>query len=204
MSTTEVQLRFAAEFALFLVSLAGLGFAALRADLLVSRAAARGAAAAGVTALASAAFLRGALILDDPRDATTVSLRVAGIALLAVAALRWRATSGGQALLAVGLLALVASEAVAMALDDPGALADGVRGAGALAIGIALVVASTRAISARIAASAATILFLVITVLAVALSAVITDNVEDEAVRRYSARAESEAQGADARGAPSC
>ncbi|MDP1806899.1 MAG: HAMP domain-containing protein, partial [Acidimicrobiales bacterium] len=53
---------------------------------------------------------------------------------------------------------------------------------------------------ARIAASAATILFLVITVLAVALSTVITSNVEDEAIRRYGARAESEAQGATEQG----
>ena len=74
---------------------------------------------------------------------------------------------------------------------DP--VVDVARGIGAAAIGVALVLASTRAISARIAASAAVILFLVITALAVALSTVITDNVEDEAIRRYGARAETEA-----------
>ena len=51
MSTTEVQLRFAAEFALFLVSVAGLGYAALRADLLLERVTARVAAALGFAAL---------------------------------------------------------------------------------------------------------------------------------------------------------
>jgi PAS domain S-box-containing protein len=71
---------------------------------------------------------------------------------------------------------------------------EAVRGAGALLLGGALVVASARAISARIATSSAAIVFVVITALAVALSAVITDNVEDEAVRRYGARAETEAQ----------
>src|SRR6185295_3974118 len=54
--------------------------------------------------------------------------------------------------------------------------------------------------SARIAASAATILFAVITILAVALSAVITSNVEDEAIRRYGARAETEAQAVEDEG----
>ncbi len=68
-----------------------------------------------------------------------------------------------------------------MVADQSTAAIDAARGLGALAIGASLVVASTRAISARIATSAAAILFVVITVLAVALSAVITDNVEDEA-----------------------
>src|SRR3546814_19372070 len=57
-------------------------------------------------------------------------------------------------------------------------------------------VASARSISARIAATAAGILFVVITVVALGLSAVITDNVEDEALQRYAARAETEAQAA--------
>src|SRR3546814_19314140 len=55
-------------------------------------------------------------------------------------------------------------------------------------------VASARSISARIAATAAGILFVVITVVALGLSAVITDSVEDEALQRYAARAETEAQ----------
>ncbi len=200
MSTTEVQLRFAAEFALFLVAVAGLGYAALRSDLLVERAAARAGAACGFAALAAAAFLSGALIVDDPAAGTVVALRVAGVVLLAIASRGWRTANGGRTLLWIGLVALVVAEVAATVGDDPGAVVDVARGLGAFAVGAALVVASTRAISARIAASAAAILFLVITVLAVALSAVITDNVEDEAIRRYSARAESEAQGADDQG----
>ncbi len=202
MSTTEVQLRFAAEFALFLVSLAGLGYAALRADLLVDRTVARGAAAVGFAALAAAAFLRGALIVEDPTSSAPAALRITGVVLLAVASRWWRPANGGRTLLWIGLVALVVAEGTASLAEasQEGVLVDVSRGLGALAVGVALVVASTRAISARIAASAATILFLVITVLAVALSAVITDNVEDEAIRRYGARAESEAQGANEQG----
>jgi len=200
MSTTEVQLRFAAEFALFLVSLAGLGYAALRADLLVERAPARAGAAAGFAALAAGAFLSGALIVDDPGDATVVALRVAGVVLLTLSSRWWRTANGGRTLLWIGLLALATAEVTAAVSDDQATLVDAARGIGALAVGVALVVASTRAISARIAASAAAILFLVIAVLAVSLSAVITDNVEDEAIRRYGARAENEAQGATEQG----
>jgi PAS domain S-box-containing protein len=193
MSATEVQLRFAAEFALFLVSLAGLGFAFLRADLLVERSTARIGAALGFASLAVAAFLSGALVVDDPSTGGVVGLRVAGLVVLALAARWWRTNRGGRTVLLIGLVALAVSE-MGPLLDDSGLILDVARGLGALAIGVALVVASTRAISARIAASASAILFVVITVLAVALSTVITDNVEDEAVRRYSARAETEAQ----------
>lgn len=200
MSTTEVQLRFAAEFALFLVSLAGLGYASLRADLLVERAPARAGAAAGFATLAAAAFLSGALIVDDPADPAVAALRIAGVVLLAFASRWWRTANGGRIVLWIGLLALVVAEVAVGVGDDQGMVIDAARGIGALAVGVALVVASTRAISARIAASAAAILFLVITVLAVALSAVITDNVEDEAIHRYDARAESEAQGATEQG----
>ena len=156
------------------------------------------AAALGFAALAAAAFLSGALIVDDPSEATVVALRVAGIVLLAAhLALVAHRARGPARCCGSASSALAAAEVTLALADDPGIAVDAVRGIGALAIGASLVVASTRAISARIAASAAAILFVVITVLAVALSAVITDNVEDEAIRRYSARAETEAQGAD-------
>ncbi|MGH9276044.1 MAG: hypothetical protein ACRDZU_15475, partial [Acidimicrobiales bacterium] len=201
MSATDVQLRFAAEFALFLVALAGLGFALLRPDLLVDRVSARAGAAAGFAALAGAAFLSGALIVDDPAAGGIVALRVGGMVVLALTARWWRTHRACRTLLLVGIVALVLAE-VALGGDQTSSAVDAARGLGALAIGASLVVASTRAISARIATSAATILFVVITVLAVALSTVITDNVEDEALRRYGARAETEAQTASKQGVP--
>jgi PAS domain S-box-containing protein len=192
MSATEVQLRFAAEFALFLVALAGLGFAFLRSDLLVQRSAARLSAAVGFTCLAASAFLSGALIAESPTDAGVVGLRLVGLVGLGVSAPWWRTNRGGRTLLLIGIAALATAEAGA-SVDDPSSVVDVARALGALAIGASLVVLSTRAISARIAASASAILFVVITVLAVALSTVITDNVEEEAIRRYGARADTEA-----------
>ncbi len=200
MSATDVQLRFAAEFALFLVSLAGLGFAFLRADLLVERLAARAGAASGFAALGAAAFLSGALVVDDPTTGGVVALRAAGLILLILVSRWWHTNRGGRTLLLIGLAALALAE-LGPTIDETGWTFDAARALGALALGASLVVASARAISARIAASAAAILFVVITVLAVALSAVITDNVEDEAVRRIGARAESEAEFAGDEGA---
>lgn len=199
MSATEVQLQFAALFALFLVSLAGAGFALLRAELLVERAALRLVATAGFTALAVGAFLSGALLTGDPAAGGAVGLRLLGLAALAVTSQGWRRERGGHSLLLIGLVATALAE-LGPVLDDLGSVLDSARALGALAIGGALVVASTRSISARIAASASAILFVVITVLAVALSTVITNNVEREAVRRYGARAETEAQAASDEG----
>ena len=90
---------------------------------------------------------------------------------------------------------------VLVVLDQSATGAEVARGVGALLIGACLVAASTRAISARIATSAAAIVLVVITALAVALSSVVTGNVEDEAVRRYGARADTEAQATAAQGA---
>jgi two-component system sensor histidine kinase VicK len=195
MSATDVQVRFAAEFALFLVALAGLGFSFLRSDLLVVKPLARAAAAVGFAGLATAALLSGALIVDEPTDPVVVALRLMAIALLAAASLRWQPDQRGRELLRIGLVALVLAE-VLLSNDQASTLADAARVIGALGVGACLVVASGRIISARIAATGAMILFAVITVIAVSLSAVISDNIEDEALRRYGARAETEAAAA--------
>jgi PAS domain S-box-containing protein len=192
MSATDVQVRFAAEFALFLVSLAGFGFAFLRSDLLVVRPVARAASTVGFAGLATAALLSGALVVDDPTDPIVVALRLGGVTLLGAASLAWRPDRTGRDLLRIGLVALVLAE-VALSNDQASTLADAARGIGALAVGACLVGASSRVISARIAATGAMILFAVITVVAVSLSSVVSNNIEDEALNRYGARAETEA-----------
>jgi two-component system sensor histidine kinase VicK len=192
MSATDVQVRFAAEFALFLVAFAGVGFAFLRSDLLVLKPAARVASVLGFACLVTAGFLSGALIVDEPTDPVVVALRLAGIVLLAGSSLAWRTDRGGRELLRIGLVALVVAEIV-LSNDQASTLADAARGIGALAVGACLVGASARVISARIAATGAMILFAVITAVAVALSSVVSSNIESEALDRYSARVDTEA-----------
>jgi PAS domain S-box-containing protein len=194
----EAQLRFAAELALFLVAAAGVGLVARRSELLVTRAHARGLAILGFAVVGAAALLRGGSLLDDP-DATVVpALRVAGIAVLLLASSWWRRDNGGRALVWGGLVLLGVGETLAAV--DRIAEGDAVRVVGALVLGAALFLASSRAIAARIAAAAAAILLVVVTVLSLALTEVVGGNVEDEAVRRYSARAATETAAAEVQG----
>jgi two-component system, OmpR family, sensor histidine kinase VicK len=192
-SELDVQVRFAAEFALFLVSAAGVGFALLRADLLVERTSRRAMVAVGFVGLAAAAYLRGASVLEDDA-AAVVGVRLAAVALLALASLGWRRGRGGRELIWLGLLGLLVAEVAAS--GDQWRLADVARGIGALGLGAALVAASSRSIPARIAATSSAILLVAVTTVAIALSAVISANVEDEAIRRYGARAATEAAAA--------
>lgn len=200
MTATEVQVQFAAEFALFLVALSGLGFALLRPELLFRRRMAQVPVALAFAAVAAAAFAAGALIVDDLEQGSLVGLRVGGTVVLAVSARTWHARRGTRALLLLGVVSLAAAELLTQ-LDQSRTLVEAARGAAALSVGASLVAASTRSVSARIASSAAAIVLVVITALAVALSTVVTDNVEDEAVQRYGARASTEAQATAAQGA---
>jgi PAS domain S-box-containing protein len=200
MTATEVQVRFAAEFALFLVALSGLAFVLLRPDLLVRRRLARAGAAAAFAALAVAALTSGALLVDDPDEAWLVGLRVGAVVVLGASAGAWHTRRGARHLLVGGCVALLVAELL-VALEQGTTWVELARGVGALGLGACLVAASTRAISARIATSAAAIVLVVITALAVALSSVVTGNVEDEAVRRYGARADTEAQATASQGA---
>jgi PAS domain S-box-containing protein len=198
MSTAGAQLQFGAEFALFLVAVAGLSFVLLKAELLVDGAAPRFAMAAGLGCLATAAFLHGSLVVDDADSAGLVALRVAAIVLLAFAPVAWRSTVAGRVSLWAGIVALACSEA---ALHTENAtLGDWLRAAGALGLGLAFFTAGRRSIPTRIAASSAAILLAVVLAVALALSVVISNNVEDEAVRRFSAEASSQADSATAQG----
>jgi PAS domain S-box-containing protein len=192
MSSTDVQLRFAAEFSLFLVSLAGIGFAFLRADLLARRPSARWVATVGFFLLGVAAFASGALLIDDPSDGLLVGLRIGGIVLVSLASTAWRTDRGGRELLRIGMVALLVAEVASFA-DKSASVVDLARMLGALGIGASLLAVSSRVISARIAATGAMLVLAVITVVAVTLSAVISNNIEDDAIRRYEARAKQEA-----------
>jgi len=199
MSAIEVQVRFAAQFALFLAAASGVGFVLLRGDLLARTRPARLAAVVGFSALGAAGFVAGAMLVDDAAAPGLVAARLAGVVVLCVASIGWQERRGSRTLLLGGVVGVVAAELLE-ALDQSVQVVEVVRGLGALVLVGSLVAASGRAISARVATSASAIVLLVITALAVALSAVITDNVEDEAIRRYGARADTEAQAVSQQG----
>lgn len=192
MTTEAAQLQFAAEFTLFIAAIAAIAVTALRPDLLTRRALGRILLVVGSAALAGAAFLHGSLLVGDGADPVLMALRLGGIAAAAAAIATWQVPRGAQGASATGILALAAAEGLAAA--DLERLADGARGAGAVLFGIGLLVGSRRAIAARVAMAAAAVVLLVVTVLSIALSVVIAENVEDEVARRYEARADTESQ----------
>lgn len=191
MPASAAQTQFAAEFALFLVVLAGLALVALRPELLTAGRAARAALAAGFLALGVSAFLHGSLLVEGANHPVIVALRAAGLAGLIVGGRRWRPTGISRQLFwaAVGVLAV----ALAATLAGAASLAAGTRALGALVLGAALLVGSRRSIAARVAASAAATLLLVVLVLSVALSAVVASTVREEFLLRLDARASAEA-----------
>ncbi len=192
MTTEAAQLQFAAEFTLFLVAVAAIAVTALRPRLLVQRVTPRAVFLVGAGALAIAAFLHGSLLVDDAADPGLLSLRAIGLLAVAVGVVAWEGVPSARVTAIVGLLVLAGAE-VAVATEHE-RIADATRGMGALFLAIALLVASRRAIAARVATAAAAVVLLVITALSIVLSVVISDNVENEVARRYEARAETESQ----------
>ncbi|MCU1352761.1 MAG: hypothetical protein JWM05_1970 [Acidimicrobiales bacterium] len=193
MSTTAAaQLAFAAEFAVFLVSVAGLS-CALRPDLLADRPAARSALAAGFLGLATVSFLHGSLIVGDARQPALAAVRIVSAVLVAVGGLRWRAGWRGRVLVAAGVLALLGGSVALIVGGGHPAFADACRLTGAIALGGAIVSAGRRSIPARIGINAAALLLGVVLAVSVAVSYTVSRNVQDEAARRYAARAANEA-----------
>jgi PAS domain S-box-containing protein len=190
-TTAAAQLRFAAEFATFLAAGAGLSLAILRPALLATGVRARLLAAAGFVGVALAAFLHGSLLVDDAADPALIAVRVVGIGLLALSCIEWDRGAPRRAL-AAGLVLLAAATALIAVGENNGrdaarTIGDWTMLASAAAVGFAVFTASRRSIVARVAASAAGTVLLVVLALSVALSAVVAGNVEDEAVRRNEA-----------------
>ena len=188
MSSAAAQLRFAAEFATFLVAGAGLAVVLLRPRLATAAGWPRAALAGGFVAVGLGAFLRGSLVVGDAAGPGVVALGLAGVAALGIGWLRWEADEVPRALFGAGLLVLAVAEVVTLA-TDAGPASDSVRAAAALGVGASLFLLSRRSIPARVAASGAGTLLLVVLAVSVAMSAVLSSNVQREAVRRTGDRA---------------
>nr|MDQ2754911.1 hypothetical protein [Actinomycetota bacterium] len=182
MSTAAAQLLFAAEFVTMLVAAAGVALVALRPDITRSTGG-RAAVVLGFVATGAAAFVHGArLFQSNPSVALSVA-RIGGGLLLLAGANWWSGGRQSKSLLNFGVTIGLAA-AIVESADGPATLIDILLILGSVIVGVSLVQASRRAIAARVAASAAGTLLLVVLVLSVALSAVISSSVQrDELVR---------------------
>ncbi len=191
MSPDAVQLRFAVEFAIFLVSVAGATIVLLRPQLVGASKRSRIWLALGFLGLAVAAFLHGSL-LTGTRELPVIGLRGAGILLLAVGTLNWGEDRATRRSLWIALVLMAVAEAASV--SDAAGAADWARAAAALALGAVLITSARRSVPARIAVSAVATLLVVVLAVSVALSIVIAHNVENEALRRVASRANAEAE----------
>ncbi len=206
MSAAPVQVSFAVQFATFVVAAGGFALVLLRAQYLGRRLRDEVALAVGFAAIAVVAFLHGALLVPA-EFAAGIFVQALGLALVMLGGVfggRLRAgaalgsaakrvpgeTSAAAATLALGVgviaqAASLGSQAVAP-LVSAGLLA-----AGAISIGAALVLSSRRSIAGRVAASAGFTLLALVLVLSVALSAVLSSTVKNEAIKSLYAQASS-------------
>jgi PAS domain S-box-containing protein len=187
----SAQLLFAIEFATFLVTVAGAAVVLIRPELMGSRSRARICLAVGFGALAAAAFLHGSLLAKGD-DGLLVALRGLGVILLALGNLGLTEDRTTRRVLWAALVFLAVAEgATAVGAD---LLAVAARALGALGLGAVLVVSARRSIPARVAIGTAATLLVVVLAVSVALSVVISGNVEREALQRVDVRARAEAE----------
>ncbi len=191
MSQEAAQLRFAVEFATFLVAVAGATIVMLRPHLVGANRRSRGVLALGFVGVAGAAFLHGS-VMTGTRELPVIGLRGAGLILLALGTLGWEEDRSSRRALWSALVLMAVAEAASV--SDAGTIADWARGAGALALATVLISSARRSVPARIAVSTVATLLVVVLAVSLALSIVISGNVEREALRRVDARALAEAE----------
>jgi hypothetical protein len=127
LSPEGAQLRFAVEFATFLVAVAGAAIVLLRPHLVGANRRSRVVLALGFAGVAGAAFLHGS-ILTGTREPLVISLRGAGIVLLAIGTLGWGEARASRRALWISLVLMAAAEAASV--TDAGTVADWARGTG--------------------------------------------------------------------------
>ena len=193
MSSSAAQLRFAVEFATFLVAVAGATIVVLRPHLVGASPRQRIVLALGFAGVAAAAFLNGSLL--SVSDAVVVTLRGAGIVLLAFGTLGWGEDRATRRVLWASLVLMAVAQV--LSVGDADIAAEWVQLAGALCLGAVLVTSARRSVPARIAVSAVATLLVVVMAVSVALSLVIASTVEREALRRIDSRARAEAEEVD-------
>ncbi|MEY2399071.1 MAG: two-component system, OmpR family, sensor histidine kinase VicK [Actinomycetota bacterium] len=187
--STSAQFTFAAEFVAFLAAAAGLAMALLRGEVVLRPLWVRVPIGSGFAALAAAAFLRGSLVVDGP-TATVVALRAAGVVVVLAGTLAWEERGLARHLLWAAL-AVLAVATYGQTRDSTG-FGDTALVVGSVLILGSVLTASRRSLAARVAASAAGVLLLMVLVLSLALSAVLSSTVEHEAAVRLDARARTE------------
>ncbi|MBV8387917.1 MAG: hypothetical protein JO155_14080, partial [Acidimicrobiia bacterium] len=153
MSSSAVQVRFAVEFATFLVAIAGAALVALRPALIGASSRARVILPAGFLLIAVAAFLHGSLVVGSSADSWVAAIRLAGIVLVALSTIRWDTEPGFRTVLLGGLLLMAIAEAVGLGGSDNAA--SWVRVGGTICVAVVLFTSSRRSIPARVVTSAA-------------------------------------------------
>ncbi|MHB8293791.1 MAG: sensor histidine kinase [Acidimicrobiales bacterium] len=191
MSSVAAEAAFAAEFALFLVSAAGVALVLLGGQSLARSAWGRGALGAGFAGMGGASFLSGSLLFR-PSSTVPIGLETFGLACLAAGSFAWAQPLASRTLERLGVA--LASAAVAITAASASGI---VRAApevsyafdalAATALGSALHLASRSSIAAKVASTAAAGLLAVVLVLSVALSSVLSSTVRSDALRRLAA-----------------
>jgi PAS domain S-box-containing protein len=204
-SLTEAQLQFAAEFVAIMVTASALALLLLRPEprrfeVVDGQGVWSGTPAAqmfvaglALAALAGAAFVHGSLILTGAHVEWIGLGRAVSAALVLVSfpypgPRRSGRVAVGAVLLRLGFLAWLAAGLVELA-SGPLYATDALVATGSVVVAGALLRAARRSIAVRVAAGAAASLLLVVVVLALSLSTVISNRVENEELSRLSARA---------------
>lgn len=192
LTTSAVQLRFAAEFATFLVAVAGATILLLRPHLMGANRRVRSLLGPGFLLLAAAAFLRGSLLADSS-SVPVVALQGVGATLIALGTFGWGPDTNASSRRALwGALVFTLGAEAASVLGAP-LVAGLARALAAGGFGAILVTTARRSIAARFAVSVAAILLLVVLAISITLSLVINTTVQRESFKRVDARSRAEA-----------